>query len=222
MRSKNERSIFIANKFKDKNKLENEMAHQVFISHTERDVEYCDIFDRACARAGIRAFRSEFETIEAPAWKTIKNEMTKSCAMFLLIGKELVRFQESYDPNWRYTQNWIAYEIGLACQLNIDVWVICDDVRINFPVPYFNNYLPFPFSLRNNESFKYMRGVLECYNAGSRFSYPHVDSDGFSIGTCCPYEGCSIKFNLHATLQPGEAILCPCCLKEITYPEGFP
>ena len=38
MRSKNERSIFIANKFKDKNKLENEMAHQVFISHTERDI----------------------------------------------------------------------------------------------------------------------------------------------------------------------------------------
>ena len=41
------------------------MAYQVFISHTERDVEYCDIFDRGCARAGMRAFRSEFETIEA-------------------------------------------------------------------------------------------------------------------------------------------------------------
>ena len=195
------------------------MAYQVFISHTERDVEYCDIFDRACARAGMRAFRSEFETIEAPAWKTIKEEMVKSCAMFLLIGKELARFQESSNPNWRYTQNWIAYEIGLACQLDIEVWVICDDVKINFPVPYFNNYLP--ISLRSNESFKYMVSVLKDYNEGFIVSYPYVDSDELSIETYCPHEGCSIKFNLHATFPPREAIICPCCLKEITYPEGF-
>ena len=40
----------------------------IFVSHSKRDVEYCDVFDRAVARVGIRAFRSEFETITPPAW----------------------------------------------------------------------------------------------------------------------------------------------------------
>ncbi len=40
---------------------------KVFESHTKDDTEFCDIFDRACARVGIDAFRSEYETIESPA-----------------------------------------------------------------------------------------------------------------------------------------------------------
>ena len=44
---------------------------------------------------------------------------------------------------WKYTQNWIAYEVGLASLQNIDVWVLCEDTTINFPVPYFNHYQPF-------------------------------------------------------------------------------
>ena len=35
----------------------------VFVSHTKRDAEFCDAFDRVCARVGIRAFRSEFEKL---------------------------------------------------------------------------------------------------------------------------------------------------------------
>ena len=63
------------------------MAVQVFVSHTQKDVEFLDIFDRACARVGIKAFRSEFENIELPAWKTIRNEIRKSRVLFLLVGK---------------------------------------------------------------------------------------------------------------------------------------
>lgn len=69
------------------------MAYQVFISHTKDDIEFCDRFDRACARVGLRAFRSEFETIKVPQWETIKEAMENSIAMFLLVGKQLVAHQ---------------------------------------------------------------------------------------------------------------------------------
>lgn len=116
---------------------------EVFVSHTQKDADFCDIFDRACARVGMKAFRSEFETIPPPPWKVIKDAMNRSCTMFLLVGGKLVEKQATHGPEWEYTQNWIAFEVGLACLRGIDVWVICDDVDINFPVSYFNNYAPF-------------------------------------------------------------------------------
>ena len=76
------------------------MATQVFVSHTQKDMEFCDIFDRACARLGIKAFRSEFERIELPAWETIRSNIRKSRALFLLIGQELARAQALPDPSW--------------------------------------------------------------------------------------------------------------------------
>jgi len=45
---------------------------QIFLSHTKQDKDFCDYFDSICARVGIQAFRSEFETIEPPAWATIR------------------------------------------------------------------------------------------------------------------------------------------------------
>jgi hypothetical protein len=51
------------------------MVVQVFMSHTKLDGECCDRFDSAAARVGLKVFRSEFETIQSPAWKTIKDEI---------------------------------------------------------------------------------------------------------------------------------------------------
>jgi len=190
------------------------MAVQVFVSHTQRDVEFCDIFDRACARVGIRAFRSEFEKIKLPAWETIRDAIRKSRALFLLIGKELVRAQALPDPLWPYTQNWIAYEIGIACQREIDVWVICDDVTINFPVPYLNNYLP--VSLRHTEVFDSFLEVLKIYARGLGIAFPDPQ---YAIE--CPYTAdCKAIYNLPLQLQPSSTIICPQCLHEIIFPQG--
>ncbi len=190
------------------------MAYQVFVSHTKEDIELCDMFDRACARVGLKAFRSEFETIEIPQWKTIKEAMDKSIAMFLLVGTQLVAHQMHPTPDWKYTQNWIAFETGLACQKGIDVWVYCDNVDINFPVPYFNNYAI--YGMRTKENFDWLRGVLDLYNRGTTFREP-IETKY----TSCPYKGCGIDFNLHSVLPPGQTIKCPQCLKDIVYPKGF-
>ena len=177
---------------------------QVFVSHTKKDERFCDSFDSVCARVGTIAFRSEFEKMSRPAWKTIKEAMNNSIAMFFLVGEELVRSQDLNDSEWRYTQNWIAYEMGLACQLGIDVWAICDDVLINFPMPYINNYLT--VSLKHRPAFDYLRGILEDYKNGRTFRFPYVSPLGNDLGIICPYDDCKMEFNLHVSLQPGKKL----------------
>jgi hypothetical protein len=191
------------------------MAVQVFVSHTQQDVEFCDIFDRACARVGIKAFRSEFEKVDLPAWQTIRNAIRESQALFLLIGKKLVKAQSLHDPTWEHTQNWIAYEIGVACERGMDVWVICDDVKINFPVPYLNNYLT--VSLRNKQSFDYFVTILRKYVAGMKTTFPDKD---FVVE--CPYTtDCKGIYNLNVRLKPGKGIICPQCLRRMIFKKGF-
>jgi hypothetical protein len=84
---------------------------QTFISHSKYDKEFCNAFDSACASVGLKRFRSEFENIERPPWKTIKKEINKSNALFLLLGKKLGERQRSVlvdtpeYTDWLFTQN---------------------------------------------------------------------------------------------------------------------
>lgn len=191
---------------------------QVFVSHTQKDMDFCDVFDRVCARVGIKCFRSEFEAILPPAWKTIKEAINGSVALFFLVGTQLVIGQDLNYPEWRYTQNWVAYEVGLACQSGIDVWTVCDDVSINFPMPYISNYLT--VSLKHKPAFDYLRSILDSYKRGEVFPVPYVDALGETLGVTCPYESCQAEFNLHVSLQLGESIKCPQCLRDIVFPKG--
>ena len=188
------------------------MTTKVFESHTKLDSEFCDVFDRACARVGIDAFRSEYESIQPPAWQTIRNELQQSKALFLLVGKSLVAAQRTHPSDWEYTQNWISYEIGIASQLGIDVWVLCDGVEINFPVPYLNNYIP--YSIRTEHNFKRFVGVLEDYANEKKYAV----SSKYAV--TCPYSGCSISYNLEATVPKDGEVVCPCCLRSMVFHEG--
>ncbi len=192
------------------------MDYQLFVSHTQKDMQFCDAFDRICARVGIRAFRSEFETIEIPAWQTIKNAIGRSRAVFLLVGHQLSAAQSyPYDPNWKYTQNWIAFEIGMACQHHIDIWVVTDEgVDMNFPVPYLNNY--WLYGVSSDQNREAMRSILDDYKQERTFGYP---LKGLDIS--CPYGNCGIGFNLWANLAPGSIIKCPQCLMDIRFENGF-
>lgn len=181
---------------------------KIFISHTHKDKNFCDRFDIVCARVGIASFRSEFEHIQPPAWRTIREAIRQSTAVFFLVGKELVQDQKEHDQSWEYTQNWIAYEIGLACQRGLDVWALCDDVNINFPMPYINNYST--VTLDRPDAFDYMRHILKIYKEGGNFPYPHGD-----CGYVCAYEDCGIEFNLHVELKIGERLTCPQCLRTL-------
>ena len=72
--------------------------------------------------------------------KRIYRNILVISALFLLIGKEFNEIQKSLPPDaWLFTQNWIAYEIGVSAQKGIETWVLCENADINFPVPYFTN-----------------------------------------------------------------------------------
>lgn len=195
------------------------MPVQVFLSHTKLDKDWCDQFDIMAARVGLKVFRSEFESIDAPAWKTIRNEIARSSALFLLVGKELVKAQASLDPkereSWKFTQNWISYEVGVACQREIDVWVSCDSVRINFPVPYLNNYTLYGLTGTPPKHIgrDFWKCALELYLGGGNSS---LDKDR----RCdCPY--CGSVFNLHSILDDGDEAVCPTCLKVMLFAHGW-
>jgi len=187
------------------------MSTKVFLSHTKLDSKFCDRFDNVCATVGLARFRSDFADIKKPSWSTIKKELEQSSALFLLVGHELVKQQATPSPDWKFTQNWISYEVGLAHESNIDVWVVCDSVEINFPIPYFNNYAP--FGLEPGAPMKYMEKIFTKYRNGSRF--PHTTS----LWTSC--DPCGIHFNLHARLEPEQIIVCPQCLEKIQWEKGF-
>jgi len=140
--------------------------------------------------------------------------MEKSIAMFLLVGKQLVAHQASPTADWKYTQNWIAYETGLACEKGIDVWVYCDNVDINFPVPYFNNCALFGLDTKKN--FEFLKKILTRYNSGQTFPVPTWDR-----AIRCAYEDCRIEYNLHSELPPGKVIRCPQCLRTVVFKKGF-
>lgn len=188
----------------------------VFLSHTKLDSAFCDRFDNICANVGIKRFRSEFAYIEKPSWRTIKEQLGNSIALFLLVGKKLVEQQANpLNPDWKFTQNWISYEVGIAHQRNIDVWVICDSVEINFPVPYFNNYKP--DGLEPPDAMGYIEYVLSMYQRGYRFSFK---AQRRRLYIKCPT--CDIEFNLHSSLRAGQIITCPQCLHRIECLEPFP
>lgn len=199
------------------------MVVHIFMSHTKLDKDFCDRFDIAAARVGVRVFRSEFEEIKPPAWKTIKKAMDASSAMFLLVGKELVKAQKASqeDPKlreeWIHTQNWIAYEVGLACQKGIDVWVMCDKVEINFPVPYLNNYSLYGLGAGKwTTEIEFARRVLDNYGEEKNFPLGYMKHN-FK----CSNTGCGAEYNLHSVIRKGGKVVCPTCLKTITFSEGW-
>lgn len=214
---------------------------KIFLSHTKKDEKYCDSLDKKIfARSDqIEGFRSEFEKIEKPEWKTIKDKIDESCALFFLVGEELVKGMNKMnksptppprknlqDPDWRYTQNWIAYEIGVACQKGIDVWAICDGkVEINFPMPYVNNYLII-FPKYKEDAVKYIRWVAGEYAKGQCFPIEKVYQNSRIERIECIH--CYMEFNFHkyfldlrehlidSSPEWPKEIICPQCLGKIS------
>lgn len=198
------------------------MSVQLFISHTKRDEEFCDRFESMTARVGgFRVFRSEFERVEPPAWKTIKKAISESTVIFLLVGKELVKAQElaESDPTsrevWKYTHNWIAYEVGLACQQEKDVWVVCDNVNINFPVPYLTHYEVMGINRSDNASIEFWKNVFTGYLATK------IKPPAF-FGITCPHPDCKAFYELRTGRPENGTIICPTCLRTMQFPNGWP
>jgi len=191
------------------------------MSHTKLDKDFCDRFDLAAPRVGVKVFRSEFEDLQYPEWKTIKDEINKSAALFLLVGQELVKSQALAETNteardkWKFTQNWIAYEVGVACQRGMDVWVMCDSIPINFPVPYVNNYDVHGLNPEFKPQLDFLKAILFAYVQGRNWPADEKSSWRFQ----CPH--CKAIYNICSQIGKGVVINCPTCLNSLTFPDGW-
>jgi DNA-directed RNA polymerase subunit RPC12/RpoP len=188
---------------------------QIFLAFSKNDKETMKRFAAATAKEAVTICKQEFEAQKAaPAWKTVRDDLAASKALFLLVGPKLVEAKGKGGAEWAQIQRWMGYQLGLAVALKLDVWVICDnDVTINFPVPYLNNY-SLGIETKPNG---YEAKVLRSYGEGSKFEFGYSKSRRYF----CSNKMCGAEFNLHNVLQKGETIVCPSCLKVQRFPNGW-
>jgi hypothetical protein len=141
----------------------------------------------------------EFENIQSPEWREIRNRVGNSEAVFLLLDANVNRSI--------YTQNWIAFEIGLACAFNKRVWVLEQDgLSVEFPVPYLTNYMI--CNLSEKSHFDYVRLILTPYRQPDTLLFKRQIPEGEKI-ECGK---CHAVFGLHTDLK---TFNCPSCRSTI-------
>lgn len=180
---------------------------QIFVSHSQYDTEIRASFDTVFARTGIKSVCMEFEQIYPPAWEKIKNQIRTSDTIFLLLG-----------PNVRssiHTQNWIAFEVGLACAFGKEVWVFEEDGSyIEFPIPYLTDYMI--YNLKDKTHFNYVRDIIEGYGKPLYILSldDHRTQRGIPKGTSitCGYDNCGANYLLHTKVS---SFYCPSCRQQL-------
>jgi hypothetical protein len=177
------------------------MHKQIFISHSGKDREIVDAIIRSFNDTGVKPILvedMEWSSNPEPNWLWIKNQIIKSQALFVILSKGLVA-QE-------YTQNWVAFEIGVAagCDPPKPVCVMTGE-QVKFPVPYLNHF--FPYSI-TGAGIRSKRQAL--WKGGSDnmiklcILQPNYTPEEGLVR--CGY--CRTEFYMHGIEQEFE---CPCC-----------
>lgn len=158
--------------------------------------------------------------LKHPLGKQLNGKSTNHPALFLLIGKEFTERQRSVTTNtpeytsWVFTQNWIAFEIGVASQKGIEVWVLCEDPDIYFPVPYLTNLYFWEGKLSNPDQ-RYLIFFLKAYSKNNVIVFDK------RMKHTCPNPNCKATYNIIQSLRKGVKLKCPSCLEIMEFPDGF-
>jgi len=185
-----------------------QQQYTAFVSHSKYDVDIRKSFSEVFAVSGLMPKYMEFERFAPPAGTKIREQIQKSQVVFLLLG-----------PNIRkssFTENWVAFEVGLACAFNKEVWVFEPlDLASDFPVPYVTDYMP--YNLQESQCFDYIRKVMEAYKYPVPL-FPIVTQGRYKRGVPagdllqCPYAHCKLEFHLHTRISN---LHCPSCRQQI-------
>ena len=186
---------------------------QIFVSHSQYDKEIRASFDTVFARTTVKAVCMEFEQIYQPAWQTIMKELNASETIFLLLGPNI---QSSI-----YTQNWIAFEVGLACAFGKEVWVFEQEgSHIQFPIPYLTDYMI--YHLEDTNHFGYVRQIIEGYGRPT-YVFPlgvdHRTKRKIPTGKLVECANCESKYLMHTDVKSFD---CPSCRQSLYISETSP
>ena len=136
------------------------MTKTIFISHSADDLAINQFFRDAFDDTYVKPVMMENEKWsrkEEPNWKWIRKEIKKSTALFVILTKSVVSKVQ--------TQNWIAFEIGVAATAipQKPVYVFREE-EVNFPVPYLNHYFPTRISVPKSPP-----GIIESFSKMQAF-----------------------------------------------------
>jgi hypothetical protein len=207
----------------------------IFISHSKRDEDIINLFSRAFAQTTMRAIFEEFENYVIPPWPKIRADVQQSSASFVLLSPNLNATE--------YTQNWVSFEVGLACAMNKPVWVYEQfNEPVQFPIPYLTDYVLYDPHLR--EHLTAIKNIVEVYDPspsliglGFGALVGGLISGGLGVGVGavtgaalfqrrreafpirCPHPNCGIRFNIYSVLAQ---LPCPACRQEfqINWPQA--
>jgi hypothetical protein len=191
------------------------MSMRVFLSHSKDDPRL-RFFERACSSAGVELGEMELETPEFPPWRSIRREIARSEILFVSLSEPLMRI------DYRHTQNWIDYEVGLACQRELQVWVFePTETPIDFPIPYCTHCVRLNYD--DVENAKWLKLELENLSAhhARRFglgAFPKTRYDG-NPAVQCPNERCGLEF---FQLNRTGDFFCPSCRKSLRWETESP
>jgi hypothetical protein len=177
----------------------------VFLSHSKKD-ENTNFFHKIFSGLDTNLITMELETIDTPPAFSIKKKIKESNALFVLLSDHLLKLQ--------HTGIWIAFEVGLACNkeinalethnLGMDIFVFEPlNSHVNFPIPYCKYYMPLEFI---DEEIKYLRDLMQNINK----------LHGMGKVTC-KNEKCKLKFQTLSRM--GTDFNCPSCKKVIEFKE---
>jgi hypothetical protein len=201
----------------------------IFISHSKRDEETINAFCRVFAQTTMRAVLEEFDTYAVPPWAKIAKDVQESSAVFLLLSSHL--------NATAYTQNWVSYEVGLACAMKKPVWVYEQyQAPVHFPVPYLTDYVLYDPTCQ--EQLSAIKNLVKSYDPSPALAglilgglIGGLISGGAGIGVGaiaggavlqrrnsglpvqCPHQNCQIRFNIYSQLH---SVLCPACRQMFT------
>jgi hypothetical protein len=178
---------------------------QIFISHSGKDRDILDEILQSFSGTGVEPVLMEERLHNGePNWLWIKREIQKSDALFVILSRGLVA-QE-------HTQNWVAFEIGVAagCEPPKPVFVITGE-SVRFPVPYLDHYFPYSMTVKtprfagvpDSEWKGAIDGVMKQYIRNPRHS-PEMDR------VSC--RGCRVSFYAHGSEREFN---CPCCAQKM-------
>jgi len=116
---------------------------KVFITHSRHDAPILKHIVQLVKTVKVKPILYEYNKRHTnTSWNEIRQDIKNSHALFVVLSNNL-----SSSP---HTQNWVGWEVGVACAFNKRVWVFEEiQRRISFPIPYFTDYVPYDLNDQN-------------------------------------------------------------------------
>lgn len=204
----------------------------VFITHSRHDAPILAHIAELVRIVGVEPIFYQYDsTHTTTAWEEIRNDIQISHALFVVLSNNLAA-----SP---HTQNWVGWEVGVACAFNKRAWVFEELNRtVSFPIPYLTDYVP--YDLSNPQLRQLISAVAEGYKlepqfmstialgalGGLLFSLPGLVV-GAIIGNLagkpkqapyielmCYHLDCKIRFRTYVWLEELE---CPACRRTLRF-----